>query len=753
MPLTVPVLDDRTFEQLLAEAKRRIPSFTPEWTNFGLDSDPGITLVQVFAFLTDALLYRANRYPETNHLKFLQLLGIPLRPAAAAQGMVTIHNVSGPVAPLLLEPGIQLGAGNVDFATQDPLTVLPIEPAVFYKRQIKTTDPDFATFQAQHEAIALAAAAAQDSTNPSTAGGSSTPPQLVFYETVGVTGPTATDPNPSVNLASDTMDKALWIALLAPPNVTGDRVRGAIGNQTLSLGFVPAATGTVAPLKPLQFSVGPAPTIPLVFEMPANPGVDIPAAQWLMLAPIAAPNVLDAPGVVQLSLPAPDRIGAWTFTDPLSDGIEDFPPRIEDATLTARIVTWVRARLAAPTQSVAEGGTPPSAAFTWVGTNATTIVQATSVVNEVLGNATGEPDQQYTLANAPILPNSISVMTVDMTGSVPMLARWALTDDLLAAGPQDQVFSLDAEAATIRFGDGLRGARPPAGARIQASYRYGGGRQGNVGIGAVSASRDPRLQAGFRIENPVPTFGGDLGQTAAQAEADIPLVLRHGSRLVTAQDFADIAMQTPGVDVNRVDVLPLFQPGPPGKDGIPGVVTLMVVPDFDPVSTYWPTPDRHFLTLVCNYLDPRRLVTTEVYVRGPEYVDVNVSVGIQVQGGFYTDLVNQAVRDRLNTYLSSRVGLGPAGAGWPLRKRLLAKDIEAAVTRVEGVEFVNALLLGTDAVARDFVDMAGLQLPMLVRLSVVSGDPLPLDQLIGAVVQPSTPGVQIVPVPVVRKKC
>jgi hypothetical protein len=115
--------------------------------------------------------------------------------------------------------------------------------------------------------------------------------------------------------------------------------------------------------------------------------------------------------------------------------------------------------------------------------------------------------------------------------------------------------------------------------------------------------------------------------------------------------------------------------------------------------------------------------------------------------------VNQAVRDRLNAYLSSRVGLGPAGAGWPLRKRLLAKDIEAAVTRVEGVEFVNALLLGIGAVTRDFVDMTGLQLPILVRVSVVSGDPLPLDQLVGTVVQPSTPGVQIVPVPVVRKKC
>jgi hypothetical protein len=83
MPLELPVLDDRNYEQLLEDAKRRIPAHTPEWTNFDVESDPGITLVQLFAFLTDNLLYRANRIPERNRLKFLQLLGIPLQPAAA----------------------------------------------------------------------------------------------------------------------------------------------------------------------------------------------------------------------------------------------------------------------------------------------------------------------------------------------------------------------------------------------------------------------------------------------------------------------------------------------------------------------------------------------------------------------------------------------------------------------------------------------------------------------------------------------
>src|SRR5207302_5390410 len=102
MPLQLPVLDDRTFEQLLEEAKRRIPVHTPEWTNFGMESDPGLTIVQLFAFLTDNLLYRANRIPERNQLKFLQLLGVSLRPAAPADGLITISNERGPVEALPL---------------------------------------------------------------------------------------------------------------------------------------------------------------------------------------------------------------------------------------------------------------------------------------------------------------------------------------------------------------------------------------------------------------------------------------------------------------------------------------------------------------------------------------------------------------------------------------------------------------------------------------------------------------------------
>ncbi len=754
MPLTVPVLDDRDFEQLLGDATARIPSFTPEWNNYGLDADPGITLIQLFAFLTDSLLYRVNRYPRTNRLKFLQLLGTPLRPAASASGIIAISNDRGALVGLPLEQGVQVGAGNVNFVTGGPMNVLPLEVQIYYKSPILPSDPNYQNYQTQYEAIQLAAEAA--SVSDAGTGGTAAPSssvQLVFYETKQMVAPTAANTAPVVDLAADTMDRALYVALLAPVNATPADVLSVIANQTLSIGVVPAIAGNVPPLQPLQLSTRTTPSSSLIFEIPANFGTDVGEAQYVALSPLAAPDVLSAVGVVQLPLPGAAAIGSWSFTDPMSEGTEDFPPKIEDPSISQRIVTWVRIRLAQPS-GVNGTGVLASARLTWVGMNSALVYQAVSVFNEIVGTASGEPDQSYTLANSPVLPSTLVVTTQDTTGPSPVVTQWGQIDDLFSARRNDMVYTIDPEAAQITFGDGIHGARPSSGARIYASYQYGGGPQGNVGVGAINTSRDPRLQGGYSIANPVPTTGGDLGQTVAEAEQTIPSVIRHKDRLVTAQDFADVAMQTPGVDINRIDVLPLFSPGPPPQDGVPGVVTLMVVPLTDAVNPLWPTPDRLFLGRICDFLDTRRLVTTEIYVQGPQYVSVYVSVGIAVQAGYFPDLVRQAVTTGLQNYLSSMRGRGPTGGGWPLRKKLLSKDLEAAATRIDGVEYVDSLELGVNnATLITEYDFTGLQLPRLDGLSVVAGSAQPLASVLGTVVQPAQPGVSIVPVPVIKAKC
>src|SRR4051812_27691450 len=144
MSIAVPNLDDRDFEQLLDEAKRRIPVHTPEWTNFEVESDPGVTLVQLFAFLTESLIFRANRVPDRDRRKFLGLLGVPLQPPAPADGVVTVVNERGPVQPLPLEPGVVVSAGSVDFLTVDGVNVLPVEAQVYYKRRVSESDPSYA---------------------------------------------------------------------------------------------------------------------------------------------------------------------------------------------------------------------------------------------------------------------------------------------------------------------------------------------------------------------------------------------------------------------------------------------------------------------------------------------------------------------------------------------------------------------------------------------------------------------------------
>ncbi|HVH46010.1 MAG TPA: hypothetical protein VM925_26860 [Labilithrix sp.] len=67
MPIRPPALDDRRFDDLVDEVLARIPGHTPEWTNPRL-GDPGRTLVELFAWLTDTLLYRANLIPERQRL-------------------------------------------------------------------------------------------------------------------------------------------------------------------------------------------------------------------------------------------------------------------------------------------------------------------------------------------------------------------------------------------------------------------------------------------------------------------------------------------------------------------------------------------------------------------------------------------------------------------------------------------------------------------------------------------------------------
>ncbi|MFV2062931.1 MAG: putative baseplate assembly protein [Chloroflexota bacterium] len=88
MSLQAPNLDDRRFQDLVDDAKRLVQQRCPEWTDHNV-SDPGVTMIETFAWMTDQLLYRLNRVPERHYIKFLELIGVRLFPPAAAHADVT----------------------------------------------------------------------------------------------------------------------------------------------------------------------------------------------------------------------------------------------------------------------------------------------------------------------------------------------------------------------------------------------------------------------------------------------------------------------------------------------------------------------------------------------------------------------------------------------------------------------------------------------------------------------------------------
>ena len=750
MPLTIPQIDDRNYQQLLDEALARIPVHNPEWTNFN-KSDPGVTIIEVFAFLTENLLYRSNQIPERNRVKFLQLLGIPLRPASSARGLVTFANERGPLQTFTLGAGLEVRAGQVPFRTELGIDVLPVEAQVYYKRRLEDPPEQVREYYRQLYASY----------------GGPLPTEFQLYQTVPLTA----RESDIVDLGSQTVDGSLWVALMVratdrPYPQAVEDARQAIGGKTLALGVVPALTDARRKLAPggradregitmLQF------LLPLVQPDGRldKDAAGTPAPRYRPLDAAVTNDVLSEPGVVQLTLPAAGELKLWENLDPLESGVGDLPPALEDTNLSERLVTWLRLR---PSAAV-------PARVLWVGINTAPVSQRAHVSNELLPPGTGEPDQLVTLTNRPVLSGSVRV-TVTAQGQTTV---WEEIDDLLSAGPEvpvtdprlppgspppprrpSEVFALDPESGQIRFGDGTRGKRPPRGATMRADYDYGVGEAGNVGVGSINSGA--ALPSGVRVTNPVRTWRGARAETPSEGEKQISRYLQHRDRLVSVEDFESIVLRAPGVDIGRVEVLPAYNPelAPNEPGDAPGAVTVLVIPSYDPAQPQAPLPDKLFLDAVCAQLDPRRLVTTEIFLRGPVYKPVWVSLGINVVAGVGVAQVREAVRRAILRFLAplpdkspdtqaDPVRLTGMEKGWPLRKPVVDRELLAVASRVSGVLSVNDVFIAEGSLpATTQITMTGLELPRVMGISVTVGEALSLDALRGqgAGAAPGTPG-------------
>ena len=127
MPIPLPNLDDRRWADLVEEGRSLIPLYAPEWTDHNA-SDPGITLLELFAWVAEMDIYEINRVPDRHKRKFLSLVGVSPLPPAAARAALSFQ-LKAPATRFDLPVGTECDGANADgvktpFCTLAPLTVL-----------------------------------------------------------------------------------------------------------------------------------------------------------------------------------------------------------------------------------------------------------------------------------------------------------------------------------------------------------------------------------------------------------------------------------------------------------------------------------------------------------------------------------------------------------------------------------------------------------------------------------------------------
>ena len=724
MPLPTPILDDRSYQQLRDELVRRIPVYTPEWTDHN-PSDPGITLIELFAFLGENLLFRFNQIPESTRAAFLKLLQIGMRPACPARTILALTAAKDTLpAAIPVAAGTEAKAGSVSFEAKDGVDVWPLSLLGLCRTMGAEPETEEEVLFAQR-----------------TIGKLSPDDEPVYYTTSTV----PLDPAAPTAVAVDfgkAVDGMVWAAVIGPEDAG---VRAALLDElrdgVLAIGvlFDEAAPdidhatacpgdGASATSHPIEWQVSTG-RISTTGE-PVYKKVSVVGDTTRGLA---------REGVVKVQLPkAIADLGNFVQDDPDLLGAGDFPPEIEDEELAARVMFFLRAFRTSD---------KPLPKVLWLGANAVEIVQTRTARAELVGVGTADADQTYTLVHKPLVAGSLSLQVEEPDG----FRDWQEVDGFHASKQDDRHYVIDAEAGVVRFGNGIRGLAPQIGQRIRANgYRYGGGVAGNVAAKAVSQLVGV---SGVKAANPLAARGGSAAETIAEAMDRIPTEMRRRDRCVTRGDFQELALATPGADLGRTECMPLFHPPTRTLDAA-GVVTVVVWPREDAKSPNAPMPDRATLDLVCAWLDARRLVTTELFVIAPTYRKVAVSVGVKVKPGYAVEAVRRWVELVIRQYLAPLPPFGPEGRGWPLGRRVYGPELMAAALQVEGVEFLDGdglVVAGQDADGEWVtgpVELSPWEVPELSEITVIEGPPLEPGDAIAPPAKATPEGKTPVPVPV-----
>jgi hypothetical protein len=722
MVLLLPNLDDRRWVDLVEEGRALIPFNAPDWTDHNIH-DPGITTMELFAWIAEMDLYQLNRISDEHKRKFLALIGLNPLPPRPAHTVLSLTVQNGAM-PLRLPASVEF-EGNDLFnqptrvRTLDALTLIPSQiealqiqdqnglhdmtqrfkrgeqinlfgddpapGAILYlgfNRRLPVRRPvslfftigDFAAMLEERARLLEESELAQCRPFDSSTVCETAAPHLPLRRKRE-----KIPPHQSVRLVWEYRTQlGNWRALEESAGEVKDETRAFTLNGRIII-KVPRVmlAQTLGSLKQNLYY--------LRCRMVAGAYDAAPVLHNLALNAVMAEQAV--PAYTELKIAEGAQVEG---TEPQVGKRSSFLFQLNEQGEISRI-RFIRREAGIPTFRIL---------------NYAQATQQTkgslSFEAALLPQGSGEPLQQLSLPESAVVASGLRLFTLEQDG----WQSWSLKFDLDASDNQSKDFLLDASDGVVTFGDGEKGRVPPKNALILAVYQTTRAKAGNLDKGAIGSLADsPHNRAVVKrfdevkaqlvgVTNTIPASGGSPAETLGETTVRALELMQTQTRAVTLVDYESLAMNTPGAGLARASARANLHPGFPCYKAT-GIITVIILPY---LPSDRPFPSAGLIRTVAAYLTRRRVIGTRVEVVGPTYLEVTVRAQVQALPGTDKSSLQIRVRDALERFFHPLLG-GPTGSGWPFGRDVYRSEVLQTIDETPGVDNVLSLELiaGTSA--------------------------------------------------------
>ncbi|UFJ38947.1 putative baseplate assembly protein [Brevibacillus humidisoli] len=711
--LPLPDLDDRRFAEMVEKAKKMMPRLLPEWTD-DLQHDPGITFLEMFAWLVEMQQYYLNRVTTKNQLKFYKLLGERQRTAGQARTDVTF---SGVKSAGILPRGTKLLALDQPFETEESLWLVPAK----IEKLILHAGSDMHDLSAANGNVGASfhpfGTEALEGARLHIGFDHPLPKETEVSLTIRgwrdlLPGQDEPEVIPSANVSwqyygceeRTAEQSAKWLPLSVKRDETlhlsrGGRIHFTVPGRMKPTVIHPADDRNRYWISCTLEEAGYE-MIPRVEEIMLN---TVSAIQQETLSQVSLFGGENRPGQQlrlqdclsyygELDVQVMEEDGEWRYWRQV-DSLTSCGPLDPCYTISRE-----RERK----ETVIRFGDGVTGRMAPAGNKNLRVISydPAFVHRRMLGRSSGLPDQRFSLRGLEALIRESCLIQVGCQrpgGAGYTWQDWHWVDDLDNSRADDRHFVIDLDTAELRFGNNENGAIPDPAEWDNIciiSCQLGGGAQGNVKphlINRIVEWGEGDTTA-LTVTNYFYAAGGRDRETMDELAARIEHELHRPTRAVTAEDYEAIAKATPGLRVARVKALPLYTVGMRDypQHVAPAQITVVVVPYSHNEK---PMPSKGFLETVKQQLDHHRLITTEVHVVPPVYIKVAVHAVVVVhphyQGG--SDELIRALQRFLHPFDDE-----DGTAGWEFGRTVYMGDLYGVINQAAGVEFVQDLWVNAE---------------------------------------------------------